>query len=192
MSFLKNQAAVTSGEGGGYLNPSKIPSGGSARFALLAEEPLEFYEAWGVTDDGGSRPFRFASDPSPSDIEAEMGPDYTRKMNMDGTAPDPVKFGISVPVYNFESKSIQVLSLTQKSIIREIDQISQMEEYENLMEIDFILSKQGSGLKTEYTLRPVPRKTSQAVIDKTWDAALTAGFDITRMISGGNPFKEAA
>lgn len=192
MSFLKNQAAVTAGEGGGYLNPSKIPSGGSARFALLAEEPLEFFECWGVTADGASRPFRFASDPSPSDIEAEMGPGYTRKMNVEGTAPDPVKFGVAVPVYNFESKSIQVLSLTQKTIIKEIDQISQMEEYENLMEIDFILSKQGSGLKTEYTLRPVPRKTSQAVIDKTWEAALTAGFDITRMISGGNPFKEAA
>jgi hypothetical protein len=30
------------------------------------------------------------------------------------------------------------------------------------------------------------------VIDKTWDAALKAGFDITRLIAGGNPFKEAA
>jgi hypothetical protein len=67
-----------------------------------------------------------------------------------------------------------------------------MEDYENLMEWDFVLSKEGSGLNTEYTLRPVPRKTSQAVLDKTWDAALKAGFDITRLISGGNPFKEAA
>jgi hypothetical protein len=29
-------------------------------------------------------------------------------------------------------------------------------------------------------------------MDKAWDAALKAGFDITRLIAGGNPFKEAA
>jgi hypothetical protein len=67
-----------------------------------------------------------------------------------------------------------------------------MEDYENLMEWDFVLSKEGSGLNTEYTLRPVPRKSSQAVLDKAWQAALDAGFDITRLIAGGNPFKEAA
>ena len=50
MPFLSKQAsaAVTSNStGGGYLSLSKLPDGGSVRFALLTDEPLEFYECWG-------------------------------------------------------------------------------------------------------------------------------------------------
>ena len=45
MAFLSKSAsaAVTSNAtGGGYLSLSKIPDGGSVRFALLTDEPLEF------------------------------------------------------------------------------------------------------------------------------------------------------
>ena len=44
MPFLSEKAssAVAAGSGGGYLNPSKIQSGTSVRFALLEETPLEF------------------------------------------------------------------------------------------------------------------------------------------------------
>lgn len=191
MGFLKNKDAVSSGGGGGYLNPSKIQSGSSVRFALLADEPLEFYECWGETSDGSVRPFRFADDPSPADIEQEMGPDYSRRLNREGTAPEAVKFAIAVPVYNHETGSIQVLSLTQKSIIKELDQISQMEDYPDLLAWDFVLGKEGTGLNTEYTLRPVPRKAAaQKTIDAAWSAAVTEGFDIHRLLTGGNPFKE--
>ena len=192
MGFLKNTSAISGGSGGGYLNPSKIQSGSQIRFALLAEEPLEFYECWGEAADGSVKPFRFLDDPSPADVEQEMGPGYSRRMNREGTGPEAVKFAIAVPCYSFDSKTVQVLSVTQKSIMKEFDGIAQMEEYEHLMEWDFILSKEGSGLLTEYTLRPVPRKSSQAVIDKAWQAALDAGFDITQLIAGNNPFKEAA
>jgi len=192
MGFLKNKEAVAGNAGGGYLNPSKIQAGSQVRFALLAEEPLEFYECWGEATDGSVRPFRFIDDPSPADVEQEMGPGYSRRMNREGTGPEAVKFAIAVPCYSHDTKTIQVLSISQKSIIKEFDSLSQMPEYENLMEWDFVLSKEGSGLNTEYTLRPVPRKSSQAVLDKAWDAALKAGFDITRLIAGGNPFKEAA
>jgi len=188
----KFQNAVSGGSsGGGYLNPSKIQSGSSVRFALLSEEPLCFYECWGEASDGAVRPFRFPDDPTPADIEQEMGPDYSRRLNREGTGPEPVKFALAVPVYNFETGTIQVLQLTQKSLIKELDQTSQMEDYENLLEWDFVMGKTGSGLTTEYTLRPVPRKAaSQKGIDKAWTAALADGFDITRLIGGGNPFKE--
>jgi hypothetical protein len=193
MGFLKNKDAVSGGSGGGgYLNPSKIQSGGSVRFALLSEEPLEFYECWGEASDGSVRPFRFCDDPSPVDIEQEMGPDYQRRLNREGTGPEAVKFAIAVPVYNFETSTVQVMSLTQKSIIKELDQISQMEDYPDLMAWDFILGKTGSGLTTEYTLRPVPRKpAAQKGIDAAWSEAESNGFDVKRLLTGGNPFKEA-
>ncbi len=36
--------------------PSKIQSGSSVRFALLSDQPLEFYECWGEAEDGSVKP----------------------------------------------------------------------------------------------------------------------------------------
>ena len=183
-------SAVAPGAGGGYLNPSKIQSGASARFALLDDQPLEFFEAWGDGPDGSVKPFRFAEDPTPEDIEAELG-NFTRRENRDGTAPEPVKPSLAIPVYNQETKQVQILQLTQKSIIRELDSISQMEDYANLLEWDFVLGKEGNGLNTEYSLRAVPRKKgTDSAIAEAWTETRKAGFDITRLLEGTNPFRE--
>jgi hypothetical protein len=92
-------------------------------------------------------------------------------------------------VWSYEAGKIQVMSLTQKSILRELDAVSQEEDYADLMAWDFTLSKKGTGLTTEYKLRPAPRKKgSQEHIDAAWEEAKAAGFDISRLISGGNPF----
>ena len=141
MPFLSQKAssAVAGGTGGGYLNPSKIQSGSSVRFALLSDQPLEFFECWGEAEDGSVKPFRFAEDPSDADIKEEMGDAYSRRLNREGTAPEGVKFAIAAPVYNFDTEGVQIMQLSQKSIIRELDGISQMEDYANLLEHDFVL-----------------------------------------------------
>ena len=193
MPFLSKQAsaAVSSGNsGGGYLALSKLPDGGSVRFAMLSDEPLEFYEAWG-TCDGASKPFRFDYEPTPEDITSEMG-DFEPREGRGGPGTVDVKFAIAVPVYNYESGKVQVLQVTQKSILKELDSISQMEDYEDLLSWDFSISKKGSGLTTEYTVRPVPRKKgSQEHIDAAWLEAKSEGFDISRLLTGANPFKAA-
>lgn len=186
----KNQNAVAGGGGGGYLNPSKIQSGSSVRFALLTDQPLEFYECWGEDTEGKAKPFRFLDDPSPSEVEAEMGPNFSRRLNRDGTDIDPAKFAMAAPVYNFETSTVQVMSLTQKSLIREIDKLSQMEDYEDILAWDFVMEKEGTGLNTQYSIRAVPRKkVAQQALDEAWGKACDEGFDITRLMTGGNPFK---
>ena len=192
MPFLSQKAssAVAGGTGGGYLNPSKIQSGSSVRFALLSDQPLEFFECWGEAEDGSVKPFRFAEDPSDADIKEEMGDAYSRRLNREGTAPEGVKFAIAAPVYNFDTEAVQIMQLSQKSIIRELDGISQMEDYANLLEHDFVLGKEGNGLNTEYSLRPVPRKKgSDKAIDGAWAEAKDGGFEIGRLLTGENPFK---
>jgi hypothetical protein len=193
MGFLSKQASASvssNGTGGGYLQVSKLPDGGSVRFALLSDEPLEFYECWGTGADG-NKPFRFDHEPTPEEIQVEMG-EYEPREGRGGPGTVDIKFAIAVPVYNFDSGNVQVLSLTQKSILKEIDAISQMEDYDNLLEWDFNLSKKGQGLTTEYTLRPVPRKKgAQEHIDAAWIEAKSNGFDISRLLTGGNPFKAA-
>ena len=193
MPFLSKSAsaAVTSNAtGGGYLSLSKLPDGGSVRFALLTDEPLEFYESWGQAN-GASKPFRFLHEPTYEDVVAEMG-EYEPREGRGGPGTADVKFAIAVPVYSYETGKVQVLQITQKSILKEIDSISQMEDYSDLLNWDFVISKKGSGLLTEYTVRPVPRKKgSQEHVDAAWLEAKAEGFDLTRLIDGSNPFKPA-
>ncbi len=176
--------------GGDYLNPSKIRSGGSVRFHITSEEPTEFFECWGETVDGSVKPFRFSAEPSPSDIEAEMGPDYQRRMNREGSSPEPVKMVIAFWVFNYDTQKIELCSLSQKSLIRELDQITQMEDYHPLSDFDMIMGKEGSGLTTVYSLKAVPRKKDAvAAVDTAVAAADAAGYSINNLLTGDNPFK---
>lgn len=191
MGFLSKKASASvnsASSGGGYLNVSKLPDGGSVRFALLSDEPIEGWEIWATSPDGQSKPFRFSEEPTPEDISVELG-DFEPREGRGGPGTVDIKFFIAVPVYSYDAGKVQVLSLTQKSIIKELDAISQLDDYENLLDWDFNLSKKGSGLLTEYTLRPVPRKKgSQEHIDACWIEAKSAGFDLSRLFAGGNPF----
>jgi hypothetical protein len=186
----KTAQSAVAGASGGYLNPSKIASGSAVRFALLSDEPLEMYEVWGEDPSGKAKPFRFVEEPSPDDIAVEMGEDYSRRMNREGTAPEPVKFVIALPVYNYDTESVEVLSLAQKSLIRELDAISQTDDYEDILATDFTLSREGNGIDTRYKLLPVPRKKgADAKIADAWQSAQDEGFDIQELATGGNPFK---
>jgi len=193
MPFLSKQAATavsSNGASNGYLQLSKLPDGGSVRFAMLSDEPLEFYECWG-TCDGALKPFRFDYEPTPEDIASEMG-DFEPREGRGGPGTVDIKFAIAVPVYNYDSGKVQVLQITQKYILKELDSISQMEDYAELLAWDFNISKKGSGLLTQYTVRPVPRKKgAQEHIDAAWLEATSEGFDISRLLTGGNPFKAA-
>ena len=192
MALLSKSAQAAVSGGGAYLSPSKIAAGSSVRFALLSDEPLEFYEVWAEGPDGKSKPFRFAYEPSPDDLSFAFG-DFTRRMNRDGTGVEPIKFALALPVYNFEAAQVQILQLGQKSIIRELDAISQMPDYDDLTAIDFILGKEGAGLNTEYKVTPVPRKKgADKDITAAWEDSRAAGFDISRLLEGGDPFKEEA
>lgn len=191
MGFLSKTAsdAVNSSSGGAYFTPSKLQDGGSIRFALLSDEPLEFFESWGTDAAGKAKPFRFDYEPTYEDVLAEMG-DYTPREGRGGPGTADVKFCIALPIFSYEAGAVQVLSVPQKSILRELDALSQEEDYADLIEWDFTLSKKGSGLNTEYKLRPAPRKKgSDATISAAWEEAKAGGFDLSRLLTGGNPFK---
>jgi len=191
MPFLteKARSAVATTETGGYINPTKLESGGSVRFALLDDQPLEFFEVWGESAEGKLKPFRFADTPTQDDIDIEMGKDFSRRLNREGTAPEAAKFGLAVPVFEHESQEVKIFQATQKGIINEFDKISQMEDYADLLAWDFVLSRDGTGLKTQYSLRAVPRKKgTESLIAATYTEAKDNGFDIKELMQGGNPF----
>ena len=185
---FSDAATSKSGKGGGYLNPSKLADGGSVKFHIVSDEPLEFWEVWGENNEGGLKPFRFVEDPSPEDIEAELG-DYTRRLNRDGTGVEPAKPAMAFSVFNLETETIQVCQFGQKMLIQELTAIVQDEDTSDLTQFDLKLSRTGLMLETRYALRPIP---SKAGTHKKALAALAAaeedGYDIGRILTGGNPF----
>ena len=188
-SVSREQANTKSGGGGGYLNPSKIPDGGSVKFHITSSEDLGFWEVWGTDDEGNNKPFRFVADPSPEDMQAELGENYTRREKRDGTGLEPPKFCQAFAVYDFDSESIKVCTFSQQSLRKELDSIAQDEDFSDFDEVNFKLSREGKMIDTRYTLRPVAAKAGDRKKAMAAMAAAEAdGFDIKRLLTGGNPF----
>ena len=79
-----------------------------------------------------------------SSIEEAMAGEATRRLNFDGTAPDPAKLALAIPVYNYDAEAVQILQFSQKTLITQLDQISQMDDYkDDLLEWDFVLAREG-------------------------------------------------
>ena len=99
----------------------------------------------------------------------------------------------SIPVFNHDTEKVQVFEWTQSTITEALDKISQMEDYADCMtEIDLVLSREGQGVDTRYSVNAAPRrKNTSAKIKKAWDEAQDNGFDIEKLIGGGNPFESS-
>jgi len=195
MAFISKKAsALVSGGSsntGGYLSASKLGDGDSMRIAIVSPEPLEFFTVWGETEEGQKKPFRFVSEPSPSDIIAELG-EFKQRMNYEGTELEKPKFAISMFVFDYQDEKIKVLEIGQKTLIKELDKISQTEDYENLHEWDFTISRTGTKMATEYKILPGPRKKGfTPKIQQAWEDAIEAGYDIQQLLVGGSPFGES-
>ena len=76
--------------------------------------------------------------------------------------------------------------------MKELDALSQSEDYANLLEWDFTISRTGMKLNTEYRIVPGPRKKGmQEKIDAAMQDADAKGYDINQLLVGGNPFGES-
>jgi hypothetical protein len=164
---------------------------------------LEYWEVWlqdaeGKLNDNGKvirKPLRFNFEPTDEDIQADLGTQWVRGLNFNGDGPGPVKFNIAVAIYNHDAGSIQIFASDKPSVNRDLDSetqvIEQEDDYEDILVPDWILSKSGTGLNTEYSLRTAPRKKgTDEKVKEAWEAALEAGFDIERLLTNGNPFSD--
>ena len=192
MGFISATASkIASGGGGGnggYLTASKLGDGESFRVAIVSESPLEYWTVWGESDEGQKKPFRFAGEPSAKDIEAELG-EFKQRLNYEQTQLEAPKFGLSFFVFDYADSKIKVFEITQKTLIKKVDELSNDEDYADLHAWDLKFTRTGLKMNTEYGILPSPRKAgSQEEIDKAWSAAQEAGYDLQQLLVGGNPF----
>ena len=182
------QASGGGGSTGGYLTAGKLGDGEHYRVAIVSDSPLEYWTVWGESEDGVKKPFRFSAEPSAADIEAELG-DFKQRMNYEGTALEAPKFGLSFFCFDYADSKIKVFEITQKTLIKKIDELCNDEDYADIHAWDLKFGRTGLKMNTEYKILPSPRKAeSQELIDEAWGLAVEAGYDLQQLLVGGNPF----
>lgn len=175
---------------GDYLNPSAIEDGGSVRFAIVSDSPLEGIEIWFNKAEGGMTKRISAEWP-----DEELLAQYETEVNGTVTERDgrkAIKPCCAFFVFDYETESIRLFSANQKSLIGEINRLTADEDYSDLSQWDMKLTRNGKGTDTKYAAMMVPTKRSNgkvaALVSAAWAEAKAAGYSLDALFYGGNPF----
>ena len=178
-----------------YLNYSQLEHKQNIEFALLEADPFEYWMVWGdPVGEGKKKPFRFLENPTSEDIDAELGANYTQGMAFQSlTEKQPPARCLTWPVYNWTDKKVQVLEVSHKSVINQFLKYGLNKKYaRNILSWDFEITKIVSD-RTRYELMIVPRDEDdhdEEAMDAAWNAVTKKGFDLKKLITGGDPFSE--
>jgi hypothetical protein len=145
---------------------------GSNKFLPLAGTTMG-YEYWNKEN----KPVRSreAFKKTPEDIKLD-----------DKNKPTKIKHFWAFPVWNYQAKQVQMLQLSQKSVMDGMLSYIQSEDWGNpIMNYSFTIDKKGTGLKTVYTVIANPKKDIPAEIVTTWEAEKD-NFDLESMLFGSD------
>jgi hypothetical protein len=194
MAFFTKQFSSTinasGGSGsGGFLNPSKIADGGSARFLILSEEPVCGFELWFAGADGKNKPVRTEDEPTPAFIAATEKPLGATLVVRDGKP--AIKPFTAFYVYDYEANAVKVFSATQVSILADLDRKLSDPDFEDLTAWDVEISRKGKGMETRYTVDMKPTRAKGAVAEAAQAAyadVVKAGGSLGALFTGDSPF----
>jgi len=89
-------------------------------------------------------------------------------------------------VYNENAKRIQILEITQKGIMTTMQAYIKNPKWGSPKEYDFIVSKKGSGLDTEYAVSVNPKAPINPDIIKKFESMK---IDLNALFIGADPFQ---
>lgn len=133
------------------------------------DKPMFGYETW-LEIDGKRTPKRFELDEEIK--QSDMGP-------------DGVKQFMAIKVYNYNEKAIQILQITQKTILKALKEYSENEDYGNPTGYDIEITKTGEGMKTAYSVIASPPKEVSEEVAK---AAEETVVELDALLIGADPF----
>ena len=88
-------------------------------------------------------------------------------------------------VWNYEAKKIQILELTQKGIMKVMTAYIKNPKWGSPMDYDFIVSRAGSGLDTEYATSVNPKSPLEAEITEKYEKM---NINLDALYEGKDPF----
>lgn len=166
--FIPATYEVPESSAGKYMKLKK----GANLFRVLAS-PIMGWESW-----VDNKPIRKAD--KNDFTQEEIG---TRE---DGTW--VFKHFWAMPVWNYEARAVQILTLTQKGIQRAIRNLARDEDWGSATEYDISITRTGEGFDTEYAVAPKPHKQLPDEAKKAW---INTPIKLENYYGGGDPFIEA-
>lgn len=174
MSFMPEGYEVPNNNAGGkYLNPSKIENSVKIRIlgSFTDDTAIMGHEYWKTTDDG-RKPVR-----------KRMG----EKINVADIEEDgDLKHFWALPVYNHDVGTVQVMAITQKSIMTAIKDLANDEDWGDPRQYDIKLIKTGEKLETRYSVQPVPARELSSDAKKVIQ---DTKINIQALFDGADPFE---
>lgn len=157
------------------------PPASTSQFAKLQDGVNKFrflsdvvfgWEGW-----KDKKPFRHEGE------VCKIKPDQVDR-NLNG---DPaISFFWAAVVWNYKEKKVQVLSLTQKTIMRVLYEYEQKEEFGDIKGYDIEITRAKEGDKTNYTTIALPPKTLSKEIKALYDAT---DVDLKALFTNEYPIK---
>ena len=154
--------------GGGYM---KLEDGDNI-FRVLSDA-ITGFEYWTIDN----KPVRSVGVPSET-------PNI--KCDKDGN-PQRIKHFWAFTVWNYKTKNVEILELTQSSIQTSILNLSSDEDWGDPKGCDLKVTRKGQGLDTEYAVSPKPRKD---IAPEVKEAKEKKFINLKALYWGGNPFDE--
>lgn len=153
-----------------YMN-FKAP--GRYKFRILAQ-PIFGWEGWKVIENKNT-PFRFRMNEKPADTSSFK----------EGKV---IHFW-AMPVYNFNTNRVEVLSITQKGIQAAIEAYARDVEWGSPLRYNLTVTREGTGRDdTKYTTLNSPHSPLAEEAKAAWEKTLAAGFNINELFKDGDPF----
>lgn len=91
---------------------------------------------------------------------------------------------VAFVVYNYSEEAVQILELTQKSLIQSLQGLYRSEDWGDPKEYDIVIERKGEKLETEYAVRPIPPKKF------TKDIGDVSKIRLEALYESGDPFLE--
>lgn len=152
----------------------KFKAPGKYKFRIL-EKPIFGYEGWKVID-GKDVPQRFKMDEKPADTSAFKNGQLNHFWAM--------------PVWNFNTGHVEILSFTQKGIQADVEGYARNEDWGSPLTYNLTVTREGTTRDdTKYSTQPSPHSELPAEALEAWAKVKAEGFNIAELYTDGDPFK---
>ena len=118
--------------------------------------------------------------------QTEEFPPGTKWKVENGKKQEPKRFWATI-VWNVTKERFQVWSFTQGTIYRQLKELLDSEDWGLLTEYDVTIKKSGSGMDTEYTVLPCPKKVLSPSATKEWAAIKETWTGLPALYNNGHP-----
>jgi len=100
---------------------------------------------------------------------------------------EPIKHFWAFPVWNYDENAVQIMEVTQKTIMSALKALVENEDWGDPKNYDITISRSGEGMETEYNVTPSPQKPLPVEAKQEMEDLQP---DLTALFRGEDPFKQ--